>query len=96
MKKPLKKLPNKVKYKYFFTKNLKKKNFKNTEMFKGCVGFRCLKSAKVCYSEIESIRRTLYFNFKSVKIWFNLEFNVAVRSKSSESRMGKGKGKIVG
>jgi len=68
MKKPLKKLPNKVQYKYFFTKNLKKKNLKNTEILKGCVGFRCLKSAKLCYSEVESIRRTLYFNFKSVKI----------------------------
>ena len=96
MKKPLKKFPLKLKYKYFFKKKIKNNlmSIFKLNLKSGRIGLRSLKNFKLTFNELESIRRTIAFKFKSVKLYFRVEFNVPLKSKPSETRMGKGKGKI--
>ena len=95
MKKPLKRFPEKHKYKDIFSKKISKKKTKNSFILqKGKFGLKSLESFKMTFSEAESLRKSICFYYKSVKVWFNLEFNVPLKSKSLESRMGKGKGKL--
>ncbi len=95
MKKPLKRFPEKHKYKDIFSKKISKKKTKNSfTLQKGTYGLKTLENFKITFSEAESLRKSISFYYKSVKLWFNVEFNVPLRAKSLESRMGKGKGKL--
>ena len=79
-----------------FTRNLKKQRLTHNKIClkHGSIGIRALEDFKLTFNEIESVRKVISFNYKKIKIWFNVEFNLPVRSKSSESRMGKGIGKL--
>lgn len=95
MKKQLKRFPDKFKYKDVFNRKIKKTKITNNFFIsKGTFGLKCLETFKITFSEAEAIRKAISFNYKSVKVWFNMAFNIPLKAKPLESRMGKGKGKL--
>ena len=95
MKKPLRKFPENFLYKDVFNKKIKKtKSSSKFFLSKGVFGLRSLETFKISFAEVEAIRKIISFNYKSVKVWFNISFNIPLKAKPLESRMGKGKGKL--
>lgn len=69
MKKPLKRFPEKHKYKDIFSKKISKKKTKNSfTLQKGTYGLKTLENFKITFSEAESLRKSISFYYKSVKL----------------------------
>ena len=69
MKKQLKRFPVKYTYKDVFSKKPSKKKTKNFFLLqKGNFGLKSLESFKITFSEVEALRKSIFFHYKFSKI----------------------------
>jgi len=68
----------------------------NNRLVFGPVGLMALSSGYMTPQQVESLRKALtLYSKKPFKMWVRLKPYIARTQKASESRMGKGRGKIV-
>ena len=74
---------------------LKKFNFKNNLIKFGEFGLKAKTSGTITIRQIESAKKAITYKVKRKgKLWIRIFTNQPVTSKTSEARMGKGKGSI--
>lgn len=66
---------------------------KESELQFSDIGIKVNKSTVFTFKQIEAIKKTLFKVKKRIKVWMRINPTFPLTKKSSESRMGKGKGK---
>jgi len=85
--------PRKLKYKKVQKGKLKKLEFKTNRLTFGTYGLKALESGFINISQIESARQNIARKIKRKgKIWIKIFPDVPISCKSTNARMGKGKG----
>lgn len=66
---------------------------KESELIFSDIGIKVNRSTVFTFKQIEAIKKTLFKVKKKIKVWMRINPTFPLTRKSSESRMGKGKGK---
>lgn len=66
---------------------------KESELQFSDIGIKVNRSTVFSFKQIESIKKTLFKVKKKIRVWMRINPTFPLTKKSSESRMGKGKGK---
>jgi large subunit ribosomal protein L16 len=68
----------------------------NNKLKYGKFGLKAIENGFLNYKQIESARKAIIKQIKKIaKIYINLQVNLGITKKPTETRMGKGKGNIV-
>ena len=88
--------PKKTKFKKFkknYLSNCRQTN--STKLTSGIVGLKAIESIRLTARQIEAVRQIINRTLnRKGKIWLKIFPHIAVTSKPTENRMGKGKGSV--
>lgn len=88
--------PKKIKYKKIKKGKLRELEFKSNRLKFGTVGLKSINSGMISARHVEACRQAISRKIKRKgKLWIRIFPNFPISSKSSEARMGKGKGSIT-
>nr|QES95298.1 ribosomal protein L16 [Nitzschia sp. (in: diatoms)] len=87
--------PKKLKYVKYHRGNMKGKNLKKNKLYFGKFGLIALKSNWITTNQLEAVRKVISKSTqREAKLWFRIFPDKPVTLRSSESRMGSGKGSV--
>lgn len=88
-------VPKKTKYKKIKKGKLVKFKFKSDYLIFGNIGLKAAEAGIINGKQIEASRQAINWRIKRQgKIWINVFTDLPITSKSSNARMGKGKGSL--
>lgn len=89
--------PRRQKYRRSFRGDITKISSKGNKLSFGDYGLKAMQSGIVSAREIESARRSItHYTKRGGKVWIRVFPYLPVTAKSAGSRMGSGKGNVVG
>nr|YP_009193379.1 ribosomal protein L16 [Nitzschia sp. IriIs04]BAT70304.1 ribosomal protein L16 [Nitzschia sp. IriIs04] len=87
--------PKKLKYSKYHRGTLKGKNYQENKLYFGKFGLLALEATWVTTNQLESVRKVISNSTqREAKLWFRIFPDKPITLRSSESRMGSGKGSL--
>ena len=89
--------PRRQKYRRSFRGNIKQISTRGNKLSFGDYGLKAMQPGIISAREIESARRSItHYTKRGGKVWIRIFPHLPITAKSAGSRMGSGKGNVVG
>nr|BCQ06572.1 ribosomal protein L16 [Nitzschia putrida] len=87
--------PKKLKYFKYHRGTMKGKNYQNNKLYFGKFGLLALEASWITTNQLEAVRKVISNSTqREAKLWFRIFPDKPVTLRSTESRMGSGKGSV--